>query len=241
LFRNNRNGAFINVSKSAGLDKLLHAMGSNFGDLDNDGFLDFYLGTGDPDLTTIIPNRMFRNDAGRKFQDVTTAGGFGHLQKGHGVSFVDLDNDGDQDIYESIGGAYSGDTFRNALFENPGTTNRWIGLKLEGVRSNRSAIGARIKLTTQTPGGERQIYKTVNSGGSFGANPFAQHIGLATATNAALEIFWPASGKTQVFPNLAAGQWYHIREDATKPQPLKFKHFKLGGPVAAAARPQLPN
>jgi hypothetical protein len=237
LFRNNRNGVFVDVSKSAGLDKLLHAMGSNFGDLDNDGFLDFYLGTGDPDLATIIPNRMFHNAAGRKFQDVTTAGGFGHLQKGHGVSFADLDNDGDQDIYESIGGAYSGDTFRNALFENPGTSNHWIGLKLEGVRSNRSAIGARIKLTVQTSAGERQIYKTVNSGGSFGANPLAQHIGLGGATNAAVEIFWPASGKTQVFPNLAAGQWYHLREDASKPQPLQVKRFKLGASTATAARP----
>ena len=237
LFRNNRDGTFVDVTKPAGLYKLLHAMGCNFGDLDNDGFLDFYLGTGDPDLTTIVPNRMFRNDAGRKFQDVTTAGGFGHLQKGHGVSFVDLDNDGDQDIYHIVGGAYSGDTFRNALFENPGTTNRWIGLKLEGVRSNRSAIGARIKLSTQTQSGERKVYKSVNSGGSFGANPFAQHIGLASATNASVEVFWPASGKTQVFPNLAADQWYSIREDATKPESLKRKQFKLGAPIATTARP----
>ena len=64
------------------------------------GFLDFYLGTGDPDFSSLIPNRMFRNAEGRRFQDVTTAGGFGHLQKGHGISFADLNNDGQQDIYE---------------------------------------------------------------------------------------------------------------------------------------------
>jgi hypothetical protein len=237
LYHNNGNGTFSDVSKQAGLYRLLHAMGSNFGDLDNDGYLDFYLGTGDPDLETIIPNRMFRNAEGKRFQDITTAGGFGHLQKGHGISFADLDNDGDQDIYESLGGAYSGDGFRNALFENPGTTNRWIGLKLQGVQSNRSAIGARIKLTVQGPNGARAICKTVNSGGSFGCNPLAQHIGIGGATNAAVEILWPTSRKTQRFNNLAAGQWYHIREDSPEAAPLKLKRFKLGGGTVTMVRP----
>ena len=77
-------------------------MGSNFGDLDNDGWLDFYAGTGDPDLTTLIPNRMFRNADGKAFQEVTSSGGFGHIQKGHGVSFADLDNDGDFDTDDMV-------------------------------------------------------------------------------------------------------------------------------------------
>jgi hypothetical protein len=236
LFRNNRNGTFTDVTKAAGLYKVLHAMGCNFGDLDNDGYLDFYLGTGDPDLATIIPNRMFRNDAGKRFQDITSAGGFGHLQKGHGISFADLDNDGDQDVYESLGGAYSGDSFRNVLFENPGTSNQWIGLKLEGVQSNRSAIGARIKLTANDS--QRSIFKTVNSGASFGANPLAQHIGLGPATNVTLEIFWPGSSKTHVIENLAAGRWYHIREDAGKATSLPMVPFKLAAPAVAMTHPQ---
>src|SRR5260221_8566643 len=123
LYHNNHDGTFSDVAKAAGLDHLLHAMGCNYGDLDNDGYLDFYLGTGDPSLGTLIPNRMFRNAQGRFFQDVTTSGGFGHLQKGHGVSFADFDNDGDQDIYTVIGGAYSGDHYRNVFFENPGHGN----------------------------------------------------------------------------------------------------------------------
>src|SRR5205814_2316351 len=82
-----------------------------FSDLDNDGYLDFYIGTGNPDLSTLIPNRMFRNAEGKFFQDVTTAGGFGHLQKGHGIAFADLDNDGDQDIFANMGGAYTGDVY----------------------------------------------------------------------------------------------------------------------------------
>jgi hypothetical protein len=106
LYHNNGDGTFADVSHAAHVDKIVLAMGSNYGDLDNDGFLDFYLGTGTPDLTMLIPNRMFRNAGGKSFQDVTSSGGFGHLQKGHGVSFGDIDNDGDQDIYEDMGGAF---------------------------------------------------------------------------------------------------------------------------------------
>ena len=62
LYHNNHDGTFTDVTRSKRLERVLHAMGANFGDLDNDGFLDFYLGTGNPDLATIVPNRMFRND-----------------------------------------------------------------------------------------------------------------------------------------------------------------------------------
>src|SRR5713101_6602951 len=97
---------------------------------------------------------MFRNDGGKRFQDVTSFGGFGNLQKGHGVSFGDLDNDGDQDIYENMGGAVSGDVYHNVLYQNPGNSNHWITLKLEGVLSNRAAIGARIRVVVLSGPGE---------------------------------------------------------------------------------------
>lgn len=111
LYRNNKDGTFTDVSREAHLDSLLLTMGANFGDLDNDGWLDFYLGTGAAPLTNIVPNQMFRNHGGRYFQNVTTSGGFGHLQKGHGVAFGDIDNSGNQDVFEVIGGAYSADRF----------------------------------------------------------------------------------------------------------------------------------
>ena len=125
------------------------AMGLNFGDLDNDGWLDFYIGTGNPDFRTLVPNRMFRNDGGRRFQDVTTAGNFGHLQKGHGIAFGDVDNDGDQDVFEEMGGAYQADRAYSALYENPHATAEpprtdWVSLELEGTTANRGAIGARV-------------------------------------------------------------------------------------------------
>ena len=228
LYRNNHDGTFKDISEEAGVAKVLLGMSGNFGDLDNDGFLDFYLGTGDPDLSTIIPNRMFRNDGGRRFQDVTTAGGFGHLQKGHGIAFGDLDNDGDQDVYISIGGAYSGDFYRNALFENPGHGNNWLKLKLVGNKSNRAAIGARIKVTVESVQGKRVIYKTVNSGGSFGANPLRQEIGLGEAkVITEVEVFWPTSGLRQTFTELHVNQAYRIQERDANATVLPLRSFLL--------------
>ncbi|MCY3761624.1 MAG: VCBS repeat-containing protein, partial [Gemmatimonadetes bacterium] len=119
-------------------------MGCNFGDLDNDGYLDFYQGTGYPGYEALMPNVMYRNLGGTGFVDVTMAGGFGHLQKGHGVAFADLDYDGDQDVYMQLGGAYPGDMYGNALFENPGFDNNWIRVRLRGVQSNRAGMGAGI-------------------------------------------------------------------------------------------------
>src|SRR5207244_1185876 len=72
LYHNNRDGTFTDLSREARLDQLLLTMGANFGDLDNDGYPDFYLGTGAPPLLTLVPNRMFHNAQGRYFEDVTT-------------------------------------------------------------------------------------------------------------------------------------------------------------------------
>ena len=232
LYHNNHDGTFTDVSKETGLHKVLHAMGCNFGDLDNDGWLDFYVGTGDPDLSTLIPNRMFRNNGGKSFQDVTTSGGFGHLQKGHGVSFADIDNDGDQDIHEKMGGAFSGDVAFDVLFENPGNGNHWIKLKLEGVKSNRAAIGARIKITAENASGSRDIYRTVSTGGSFGGNPLRQEIGLGDAKSVrSIEILWPVTGRTQVFKNVEMDRCYQIKEDSTTLQFVPLKTFKFADPT----------
>ncbi len=228
LYRNARDGTFTDVTVAAHLDRLLHAMGSNFGDLDNDGWLDFYLGTGDPDLLTIIPNRMFRNAEGRFFQDVTTAGGFGHLQKGHGVSFADLDNDGDQDIHEDMGGAVTGDVYPNVLFENPGFGNHWLKLRLRGVRANRSAIGARVRVDLEEQGRTRSLHRTVGSGGSFGANPLRLEIGLGKATRImTVEILWPGSGTRQSVTDLELDRAYDITEGESKVRVLPLKTFRL--------------
>lgn len=228
LYRNNRDGTFADVTKEAGLYHVILAMGSSFGDLDNDGWQEPYLGTGDPLLTTLIPNRMFRSVEGKTFQEITTAGGFGHLQKGHGIAFADMDNDGDQDIYEVLGGAYSGDFFASALFENPGFDNRWITLRLEGARTNRAAIGARIKVTVTTPNGDRDIHAIVSAGSSFGGNSLQQEIGLGKATAIkSITIDWPTSKSKQVFENVAMEQIVKIREGENQLVPVELAKYDL--------------
>ncbi|MGH9749945.1 MAG: CRTAC1 family protein [Candidatus Polarisedimenticolia bacterium] len=235
LYHNDGDGTFTDVTRAAGLWRTLHTMGCNYGDLDNDGWLDFYLGTGDPNLGTLIPNLLFRNDAGRRFQDVTTSAGVGHLQKGHGVAFADFDHDGDQDIYQVMGGAYEGDVYRNTLFENPGHGNHWLKLHLEGVKTNRAAIGARIKVILETPGGERTLHRTVTWGASFGGNPFRQEIGLGQARRiVAVEIAWPRTGKKQVIRDLQMDRAYRVREGDAAPRPLDLKRFEFNRTAPAA-------
>ncbi|MBL9139921.1 MAG: CRTAC1 family protein [Verrucomicrobiales bacterium] len=235
LYRNRGDGTFEDVTVRVGLFKVLHAMGANFGDLDNDGWVDFYVGTGDPDLATLIPNRMFRNDGGQRFQDVTTSGGFGHLQKGHGVSFADLDNDGDQDVHVVMGGAYSGDPYRNCLFQNPGHGNHWLKLKLEGVRANRAAIGARVRVTLVTPDGLRSLHHVVGSGASFGANPLRLEIGLGQATSIReVEVRWPGSNSTSVYRDLEMDRGYRLQEGAAAVTALPLHPFVMPAPGAMA-------
>lgn len=214
LFRNRHDGTFEDVSSETGLNKIAFAMGANFGDIDNDGYLDFYLGTGNPKFKSLIPNKLFRNINGNHFMDVTTSARVGNLQKGHGISFADLDNDGDEDIYIEMGGAYTGDAYENSLYVNPGqNNNNWINILLEGTVSNRAAIGAKIKVSFNENGLRRSVYRDVNSGGSFGSNPLRQHIGIGEATLIdSIEVVWPVTGKTQVFKNLRPGSNIKIRE-----------------------------
>ncbi len=226
LYRNNGDGTFTDVSRECGLDRLILAMGANFGDLDNDGWLDCYFGTGNPDLSTLIPNRMFRNDGGRRFQDVTTSGGFGQLQKGHGVAFGDINNSGTQDIYCVIGGAVEGDHFQNQLYANPGHGNNWLKLKLEGVRTNRAAFGARVKVVVGEGGAERAIHRIVGTGGSFGSTTVRQEIGLGRAdVIRRVEIFWPVTGMTQVVVGLEVNECYHIREGTAAAERIALRSF----------------
>lgn len=200
----------------------MYAMGANFGDLDYDGYLDFYIGTGSPEYSAVIPNRMFRNVNGKAFEEVTSAGGFGHIQKGHGVAFADLDQDGDQDVYTVMGGVYEGDKFTNVLFENPGFKNNWIVIDLEGITTNKSAVGTRLEITLDN---NQKIYRTVGTGGSFGAHSLRQEIGLGKAKKIkSLTVFWQ-NGSPQTFTDIATNQKIKITENADEYQPLDFVHI----------------
>jgi hypothetical protein len=144
----------------------------------------------------------------------------GHIQKGHGISMVDMDLDGDLDVYVVMGGAYEGDNFQNAYFNNPGFGNHFIGIRLEGTRSNRKGIGARIRLLIEENGQERELWRTMNSGASFGANSLDMVIGIGKATVVKeLQILWPIEGENiQNLVNLEADKVYKIQEGSSKAQ-----------------------
>jgi hypothetical protein len=227
LYRNLQGKGFKDVTVEAGLDMVFATMGSNYGDFDNDGYLDFYLGTGDPQLTTLIPNRMFKNVAGKRFAEITGTSGTGHLQKGHSVACGDWDNDGNVDIFIQMGGSTNGDKYHNILFQNPGQGNHSLTVKLIGQKTNRAAIGARIKAVT-AGASPLTVHRHVSSGSSFGANPLQQTIGLGKADKVALlEITWPTSGTTQVFRDVAAGQTIEVTEFAETYRALPRKRVPL--------------
>jgi hypothetical protein len=230
LYRNRGDGTFEDTTQAAGLARVLPAMGANWGDVDEDGWPDFYLSTGEPDLRGIYPNRLFRSDEGRGFTDVTTSAGVGHLQKGHGVAFGDLDNDGDQDLFSVMGGAYEGDVFQRVLFENPGHGRAWVTLVLEGVRANRAAIGARLRLQVTRPDGStRDIHALCGTGGSFGSSSLQCEIGLGDALAIEeLEVRWPGSGTRQVLRDVPLRTTLLIREGADTPAPVERRAFRLG-------------
>ena len=214
LYRNLGPGGFREISSEVGLDRVALAMGANFGDIDNDGFLDIYLATGRPAFSALLPNLMFKNVEGKHFEDVTAASRTGHLQKGHGVSFADWDCDGDLDLFVELGGAVPGDRAYNVLFQNPGHGRHWLKLKLVGTRTNRSALGAQIKVDLTGPDGtSRSVYRQVGGGSSFGGNSLVETIGLGDARSvAAVTITWPVSRSSQTFRDLKADQVLEITE-----------------------------
>ncbi len=116
-----------------------------------------------------------------------------------------------------MGGALAGNRFHDALYLNPGFGNRWLVVELTGVVSNRSAIGARIRVQVSEGGASQSIYKWVNSGGSFGASPLEQTLGLGKAERVELlEVYWPTTDATQTFRDVPLDRSIHIREGSDR-------------------------
>jgi FOG: TPR repeat len=220
LFRNNGDGTFTDVTFPAGLFYPMGTMGAGVADLDNDGYLDLYFGTGDPQLSRLEPNRFFRNEGKGTFTDLTNYVGFARPgNKGHGVSFIDIDEDGDLDIFAQLGGHYPGDHAYNAFYRNlKGNQNNWLEVDLQGVKSNRFGVGA--QLTARS--GDLLVYREVKGSEGFGAtSPYRQHFGFGGKTKVdTLEIRWP-SGVKQKFTDLEVNRIIAVREDRQEWKRLK--------------------
>ncbi len=160
-----------------------------------------------------------------------------HLQKGDARALGVGDRLGNVDLYVQLGGAVPGDAFRNVLFQNPGGHgNHSITVKLIGKKTNRAAIGARIKITPQKCS-PTAIYRHITSGSSFGGNPLQQTIGVGKVKQlATLEVYWPTSRTTQVFHDVPADQAIEITEFEEKYRPLKYTLLPKPRPAAKVTR-----
>jgi tetratricopeptide (TPR) repeat protein len=239
LYRNKHDGTFEDVTEKVGLDKVFMPMGSGFGDIRNDGFLSIYLGNGNPSYTALVPHTLLLNKDGKQFVDITASSGTGELHKGHAITFADLDRSGNVAIVAEIGGAVPGDAHTLRVFKNPGNNNDWINVHLVGVKSNRSGVGAQIKITVTDDGqAPRSIYRTVGETSSFGSQPMEQHIGLGhNAHIVAIDVWWPATNTRQHFTNVAKNQYIEIKEFASEVSKLDRPSFSLGAAVRPGTKP----
>ena len=152
-------------------------------------------------------NQIFHNLGNGKFREIRDAfpGGEHRLRSSRGSAFADYDNDGDLDIgINNLDGAPS--LLRN---DGPPGGRRWLILSLEGARSNRSAIGARVTVETE----EGSQMREVSGGSSYQAsNDLRVHFGLASAGRVRLlRVRWPG-GEVQTFHDVDADRHYRLRE-----------------------------
>lgn len=217
LYRNNGDGSFTDVSQQAGLGAIIKyvGMGVGFLDFDNDGWKDIFVADGHvyPEADRIRgiagfkqPNVLFRNLGNGRFADVSSVAGPGLKVVGssHGCAFGDYDNDGDVDILVS-----NNNEPPNLLRNDGGNKHNWLMVKCLGTRSNRSAIGARVRTVT----GRHAQMEEVISGSSFlSQSDLRLHFGLGQAKIADLvEVTWP-SGTKESFRDVQANQLITIEE-----------------------------
>jgi hypothetical protein len=208
VFLNRGHGEFEDASVRTGLMSLTHLQsgwGCGLVDLDNDGWLDFFVAGGGVDSNDGMTNRIYRNFGG-KFADVSDQSGIGlaPARLHRGCVFADFDRDGRLDVaVTSMDGPIE-------LWWNRSPAQHWLQLRLEGTRSNRSAIGAQVAFKTAK---RTQVRCVTSSVGYASSSDLTLHFGLGSETNGALEIRWP-SGAVQKLPDVAANQRLAIREPA---------------------------
>ena len=207
IYHNNRDGTFKMLNREIGIDGCFGTMSGNAGDVNNDGHLDLVLGNGSPKMDRMDPMVLMETD-GQRFRNTTFAAGLPFTGKSHGVTLADLFGDGRLSIIVGAGGAYPGDLLTTSVFYPRELPGNYLNVRLAGVKSNRSAIGARVVLEA----GGRKQYREVSGGSNFGCLPFEQHFGLAAIEAVdAIEVRWP-SGLVQRFEGLPANRTLEFTE-----------------------------
>jgi len=216
IYQNAGKGQFIEVTASSGMTALCNPMAGfspNIADFDNDGWKDIFVSRGDvssPDMSfrEVVdqPNSVFRNLGNGKWAALTEEAGFTALPPGRhrGAAVGDFTGNGKLDIVVTALGAPA-ELWMN---DSPGD-NHWIGLALTGTKSNRDAIGAKVKITV---GGKSQWDHVSHSAGYASSSSAPLHFGLGPAKVVdEIEIKWP-SGIRQVLKKVAADQVVKVTE-----------------------------
>jgi len=218
LWHNSGKGYFDEVSDEAGITvptRDVLSFGGGFFDYDNDGWLDLFIANGHvyPEIEQVSPethykqlNTLFHNEGNGKFKDTSAPGGLDVLppRAGRGAAFADFDNDGYIDVIV----ANNGDP--PTLLRNTGShKNHFVNFKLVGTKSNRDALGARIRVTS---GKISQIREIAGGGSYLSQSDLRANFGLGNMTVASIvEVTWPSGGR-QVFHDIKADRFYLIQE-----------------------------
>jgi hypothetical protein len=216
LYRNYGAGFEVTSTRAGlGVNRKHVGFGVNFLDFDNDGWADIFIANGHVYsqiasrklyLTYREPKILYRNLGNGRFQDVSAAAGpaIASENLGRGCAFGDVDNDGDVDILvNNLDGAPT------LLRNDGGNRNNWILIKCTGTRSNRSAIGTRVKVTTAD---RSQINEVMSGSGYYSQNDLRLHFGLGRASKVdTVEVAWP-SGVKETFRDLAVNRFIVIQE-----------------------------
>jgi hypothetical protein len=209
LYRNNGDGTFTRMTSdlvgSIASDEALFAQ-CLWLDYDNDGYLDL-LAT-DLDIAGIV--HLYHNNGDGTFTRITTGSLVNEIGPAVGIACDDYDHDGFLDIFVACGS--DAVPAANLLCRNNGNSNAWLRVKLVGTVSNRSAIGAKVRVQATIGGKTFWQMREITTGDGFSAGPLDAHFGLGNATNAdTVRIEWP-SGTVQEFHNVAAKQILTITE-----------------------------
>ncbi len=213
LYLNRRDGTFRDATAEAGVAYIGGTMGLASGDFDNDGWVDLYLGTGGPFALQQEEQILFHNEGNVHFVPVQEEAGVSHLGRGHGAVFVDFDEDGDLDLFHSLGGFYTADLERSALYRNSGGPAHWIAVELESTHCNRDGVGAVVEVTAQDRGWQQEL----RAGDGFGSMPpLRAWFGLgATAAIERVTVTWPC-GERQSQERPGVDGVLHIQEQSAR-------------------------